>query len=65
MAKIIKEYRFEGNTYTLQSEKNGIKYFGNGEDSIALIVDENDNVLFKIVADCAQNTGFLTLSKTY
>jgi len=65
MTKIIKEYRFEGDTYTLESQKNGIKYFEDKEGSYALIVDEDDNVLFKIVADSSQNMGFLKLSKTY
>lgn len=65
MTKIIKEYRFEGNTYTFMSEKNGVKYFEDEEASNALIVDKNDNVLFKIVADSSQNMGFLKLSKTY
>ena len=55
MKKIIKEYRFNGDTYTLKCEKNGVKYFEDTDGSYALITDKDDNILFKT------NAGFLKL----
>jgi|13_taG_2_1085334.scaffolds.fasta_scaffold17624_2 hypothetical protein len=62
--QITKEYVFNNQIYSLQGEKNEIKYLQSDDGSdVALIVDRDDNILFEISADCNQNYGFLKLNK--
>ena len=56
---MVKE--FNGKEYTLVHDKGSVKcYIDNEWDDTCLITDKNDNILFKIKADCGQNSGFLT-----
>jgi len=59
MSKVEKKFFLDGETFELMYEKNDVKCFINDDDSLALITDKDGNVLFKIGADCGQNTGFL------
>ena len=59
MSKVEKKFFLDGETFELMYDKNNVKCFMNDDYSLALITDKEGNVLFKIGADCGQNTGFL------
>jgi len=59
MSKVEKKFFLDGETFKLMCEKNNVKCFINDCDDLALITDKEGNVLFKVSADYAQNTGFL------
>ena len=61
MSKVEKKYFLDGETFELMYETNNIKCFINDDASLSLITDREGNVLLKIGANCAQNTGFLTV----
>lgn len=61
--KIEREFRFEGETLDKLYEANNIMCFMCRDSYIVIVTDLNMNVLFKVTADCTQNTGFLNFKK--
>ena len=59
MSKVERKFCLDGETFELMYEKNNVKCFIDDDNSLALITDKDGNVLFKIIANCGQNTGFL------
>ena len=46
---------YKNEMFTLEREARGIKMFWNRHENNCIIVDNDDNVLFEIGADCNQN----------
>lgn len=58
MEKITTEIRYKDMSFDFIREVKGMRmYFSKG--SYAIIVNQDDEVLFEISADCSQNVGFL------
>lgn len=68
MAKLEKVFIYNGvqftpiDSTTVKSTGRRIVAYKSNEDSVCLICDENDNILFEISADCSQNLGFLRIN---
>lgn len=66
MAKLEKAFLFDGDRFTPEDSATvkgtRIIAYISENDNVCIICDDNDNVLFKINAECAQNFGFLKLS---
>lgn len=63
MAKIQTETRYNDTSFVLVRAIKNLRMFISRDDSICIIVDSNDEVLFEIEAYCAQNSGFLQEKK--
>ena len=59
MKKITTEIRYSEMSFEFIREVKGFKMYFNKEQDYCIIVDEEDNVLFEINADCGQNMGYL------
>lgn len=59
MEKLETEFRFNGMTFHQVQDIKGLKLFFDEDESYCVITDTSNNILFKIVADCNQNLGFL------
>ena len=59
MKKITTEIRYSEMSFEFIREVNGLKMYFNKDQDYCIIVDKEDNVLFEINADCAQNRGYL------
>ena len=59
MSKVEKKFFFNGETFELMCEKDNVKCFINNHENLALITDNQGNVLFKIGTECGKNEGFL------
>ena len=60
MAKVESKFIYNGDEFSLEFETKAIKIFVSDNDSVALVCDNENNVLFEIGCDCSQNTAFLT-----
>ena len=65
MKKIESKFRYDGNDYELYFHKKGVKCYISEGMGTALITDKDDNILFEISADCAQNSGFLSFDEDF
>ena len=59
MKKVEKRFILDNETYTLMYEKKSVKCYFNDDNDSAVITNDNDEVLFMITAECAQNSGFI------
>ena len=50
---------YKNGRFTLEREVKGMRMFWNDWNNCCIIVDKDDNILFTIEADCAQNCAFL------
>lgn len=59
MGKITTEIRYKEMSFDFIREVKETKMYISRDSCYAIIVNEDDEVLFEISADCAQNVGFL------
>lgn len=60
--KVTQEYIFRGHKVTLDGKYKGLKVFISECGGEAIVTDEQDNVVFTVVADSVQNQGILTIT---
>jgi len=58
--KISLQTIYKTEIFHLEREVKGMRMFWNKNENYCIIVDKDDNVLFEIGTDCAQNCSFLT-----
>lgn len=59
MNKITTEIRYKEMSFESHGERSGIRLCINKDSNYCIIVDKDDNVLFEVAVDCAQNMGFI------
>lgn len=59
MSKITKQVRYKDMSLEFIKEVKGLKMYFTHDATYCVIVDKEDNVLFELRAECAQNSGFL------
>lgn len=58
--KIKTEVRYNGMSFNFIREVKGLKmYFSEDDNNYCIIVDKDGTVLFRVRAECGQNTGYL------
>jgi hypothetical protein len=56
---ILTQIIYKNDRFILEREVKGMRMFWNDCEDCCIIVDKDDNILFAIEADCAQNSAFL------
>lgn len=59
MAKITTLVIYKDMSFNLIRESNGLKMYINEYRDYCIIVNDNNDVLFELKADCSQNLGSL------